>query len=530
VLLALSLLLLLLPPAHAATPTESAWGDVDGAGQPGAAPDAAPASPGPLGGFSALGLLQVRLSRSSIVPTNPFLDGQIVGQLGGLNGTTTSLEDRSTLAEQRADAFLTWAPRVLDGRAALTAAFEVDYVWGDQAYQTGGNKGGGFGGDQVNLQTRRLYGRFSPRLPGGNDLTVYAGLQFLSDGAHDPHTSTPDALFRHGGGLMFWGSEAAGLAAYGRVHDSFGDRLFYRVGGFTLLENGVAQADDATLWVADAEVVPAYAVDLGLHAWWLKDGTGGSGGSLGVGPTSQLSQLQGGPRLSFLSADGTAVETDADLVWLGADAGWNRDLDRGPVGLRGLGVLNLGRLYLTGQPDVDVRGWLVDGEARWRWTRGAGSELRVEGLASSRDGTGSGAYTGVVTGNSYGVVGASWTTHGTLLLFSDPQAIDRQVAVVSDVSGGGHGLAALCSRLGYDPIPNRLTVTANVAHAAQPQQGAVGTETGLAVVAHPLPLLDVGLRGAVVSGARVPALDTGDLSSLPAWPWAIQAHLQWVLF
>ncbi|NOY27956.1 MAG: hypothetical protein GXP62_18990 [Oligoflexia bacterium] len=149
-----ALLLLLVGVAAAALPPESVWSTGP---DPDAAPPQAQPAPAPSTGFTAIGLLQARVTRSSVVTTNPFLDGQVVGSLGGLNGTSTSLDDRTLMGEQRADGFFTWAPTILDGRAALTAAFEVDFGWGDQAYQTGGNRGGGFGGDQVNLQTRRLY-------------------------------------------------------------------------------------------------------------------------------------------------------------------------------------------------------------------------------------------------------------------------------------------------------------------------------------------------------------------------------------
>lgn len=526
---------LLVGAALAGTPAESVWGVDDGTGaDAGVAPDVAPTVPAGKE-LSALGLLQARVTRSSVVTTNPFLDGQVIGSLGGINGTTTSLDERSFMSEQRAVGFLTWAPGLLDGQAALTAAFEVDFVWGDQAYQTGGNKGGGFGADQVNLQTRRLYGSFEPHLGGGHDLTLIAGLQFLADGAFDPHSATPDRLFRHGGGLKIWGSEAAGVAAYGRYRTDWGTRLHYRIGGFALVENGVGLADDVTMWVADAELHPAYAVDVGLHTWWLKDNSGGSGGSLGIGPTSQLSQLQGGPRLIFQDAAGDAAEVDADLLWLAADAGWNRDLSCGPIGLKAGGLLNLGRLYVTDQEDVDVRGWLVDGEARYRWTRGQGSVISLQGLASSRDDGGVGGqspdtYTGIVTGNSYGVVGAVWATHGTLLLFPDPGAINRQVAVVSDVSGAGQGLVAAALSVGFDPLPNQLTLRGTSAHATSAAGDPLGTETGGAVVWHPLPLMDLGLHGAFVTGAEVIDPTTSQLTELPAVPWTVLAHLQWVLF
>ncbi|RME24581.1 MAG: hypothetical protein D6798_10865 [Deltaproteobacteria bacterium] len=521
--------------AEAAVPAEATVADGLGGGNgaPGGDGTSAgavrPRPAPPPAALSALGLFQLRMTRSSVVTTNPFLDGQVVGALGGINGTTTDLEDRSMLVEQRADAFLTWAPPLLDGRASLTAGFEVDFAWGDQAYQTGGNKGGGFGADQVNLQTRRLHASFEPDLGGDDRLRLVAGLQFVADGPHDPHQSGPDALFRHGGGLCFWGSEAAGLAGFGVVRGPRGDLLHTRLGGYSLVENGVAEADDVTLWMADAEAHPAYAWDVAVHAWWLKDNSGGSGGTLGLGPTSQLSDMQGGPRLSVVAEDGTAAEVDADLAWIGADVGYNRELAEGPVGFRGGGFLNAGRLYVTDQPDIDVFGWLAVLELRGRWAAGAGSEARIELLATSPDDTRSDRYTGIVTGNSYGVAGAVWATHGTLLLFSDPRAINRQVAVVADVSNRGQGLLAITSSLGWDPVPDRLTLRGTAAHARRPDGGPLGTEVNGAILGRPLPLLDLSLEAAVVMDARIVDPTSQQWTELPANPWAVILHTGWIL-
>lgn len=508
--------------ARAEVPVEAPPGVPDVPEAP-EAPTVRPALPAPPP-FQAMGLFQARGTRSSVVATNPFLDGQVVGSLGGSNGTTTSLDERTMMAEQRGVGFFTWTPGLTDGRAALTAAFEIDFGWGDQAYQTGGNKGGGFGADQVNLQTRRLYATFLP-VRGEHELKVLAGLQFVADGAADPHTSSLERLIRQGGGLGIWGSEAAGLSLYGRHRDGFGERLRWRLGAYTLVENGVGLADDLTLCMADATLVPAWRVDLGLHGWWLKDNTGGTGGSLGVGPFSQLSALQGGPSLAV--GEGTAP--DADLLWLAADLGFNRELRQGPLGARVFGLFNLGRLYLEGVEDVAVRGHLLQGEARWRYAPGSGSVLGVQGLLSSRDGTGEGAYTGVLTGNSYGIVGATWASHGALLLFPDPGAINRQVAVVADLSGGGQGLRALTVQGGYDLVPERLTAQGTLAMAATGRGEAVGRELGLGLLGRPLPLLDLGLRAAVVPGAYALDPSTGARTALPSWPWTVIAHLQWLL-
>ena len=278
-----------------------------------------------VGGLDAFAIFQTRTSATDLASTNPFLDGQVVGTIGGTSGIAVDPEQVALNTEQRASAFLTWKPEVLSGKAALSAAFEVDWVFGDRSYGTGGNTGGGFGADQVNLQTRRLHADFFPRLGEGHDQHIAVGLQFVGDSVNDPTAPGPDGLLRSGGRLMFWGSEAAGVTIYGRLHDGWGDRLRYRVGAYTLYEQGLGLPDDIWLAVADAQWHPYQATTVGIHAWYLQDRGAGTAGALGTGPTSALSELQGGPRLD--PYDGLAAppeaEIHADLVWLGLDGDFN---------------------------------------------------------------------------------------------------------------------------------------------------------------------------------------------------------------
>ncbi|MBW2258385.1 MAG: hypothetical protein JRI25_27850, partial [Deltaproteobacteria bacterium] len=117
------------------------------------------------------------------------------------------------------------------------------------------------------------------------------------------------------------------------MRDGFGDRLLYRLGSFVLHEEGMALADDVTLHVADARWQPTWATGFGLHLWYLRDRSLGRAGTLGVGHTSLLSELQGGPDLDLRpGGTGTAPEVNADLLWIGLDAGYNHRLDRGPLG------------------------------------------------------------------------------------------------------------------------------------------------------------------------------------------------------
>ena len=460
-----------------------------------------------------LGLVQTKATATNVVTTNPFFDGQVVGVLDGTAGATTSATDTTWVTEQRAVGFLGYKPAVLGGKARLTAAFEVDFAWGDAAYGIGGNTGGGFGADQVNLQTRRLHADFWSSALRHEQHTV-VGLQFVGDSAADPTADSPDDLLRSGGRLMVFGSEAAGLSVYGRVRNGWGERLGYRLGAYTLVENASAQPDDVTLFMADAQLHPAYRTTLGLHGWVLRDRSGGQGGALGVGPGSALAELQGAAPID-------AAGADADLAWLGADLGWNHDLAGGPVGLTGLALTNLGTVRPEQGADIGVQAALLDAEARWRWTAGEGSVIRAEALYVTGDSVSTPTYTGFVTGNAYGIAGAVHNTHGTVLLHPDVLSINRQVSHSGDVAAAGRGMLSLTADVGYDPIPDRLTVSLGGGHAAF-GGGTTAQEVHARVVGQPLLFLRTGLTGAYL------ARPSGQAT--PNDAWAVYAHLDWLVF
>jgi hypothetical protein len=460
-----------------------------------------------LGVFSARGVL------TDVVTTNPLVTGQVIGTLGGTNSTTTE-PVIGAYTEERVGAFFSYAPALLDGRAALDAAFEVDFAWGDQSYASGGNTGGAFGGDQVNLQTRRL----GARVEWFEQQTVVVGLQFVGDSVNDPATSKLDDLVRSGGGLSFFGSEATGIAAYGTVGDRGGERLRYRAGVFTLYEQAFAEGDDVTLFVADAQAAPAYATRVGVHGWALRDRAGGAAGIAGSGPASALSELQGGPRLDFRTdPNEIAPEVDGDVLWLAADAGYNASLAQGRAGLRGVAVLNTGRIYVADRGDIDILGGYAEVEGRLRYALGSGSVGRVGAVFSTADTDGDDVYTGVLTANSWGIAGAIHATHGCYLLFPDTGSINREVAVVADVSGAGRGLFAVTGGLGWDAVPERVNFAVGVGHARS-TLGSLGTELNLRAAAHPFPLATVALVGAAVAG-----------SALPEAPWTALLTFDWLV-
>lgn len=527
-----------------------------------------PTPPPTKSGFTPLILHQVRAVGTNVVSTNPFLDGQVIGRLGGTNGTTVLTEDgldldgdgerdedvaNSAFVEQRVNAFLTWAPPLMDGQLSFTAGFEVDFLWGDQSYGTGGNVGGGVGADQVNLQTRRLHMTYSPPLGARHKLDLVVGQQFVADGAYNPATARPDDLFRTGGGLKLWGTEMAGVSAYGRVLDGTGDRLRYKLGRYNLVENGAGLSDDVHMWMADLTAQPRDKLWMGLHGALLRDASGGRGGALGVGPGSQLSGLQGGPDLelppiveapteAFPDGQELAQEPDAKLIWVGADLQYNHRLDQGKLGFTGALLGNFGSVYLKGAPDVNVQGWMADLELRGRYAPGAGSVARLEALATSRDGTGPSAYTGLITGNSYGIVGAYYATHGCYLLFPDRGAINRLAPAVQDISNRGQGLVALTGNIGYDVFPNKVTATVGGGWAQGQESSPVklGVETNARLAFKPWIGSELALSAARLTGSALPDAARTALAqaadpaaapvTLPGAPWTVILSMDNLLF
>jgi len=503
-----------------------------------------PERPDPGSGFTFLGLMQTRAITSNVIPTNPVLDGQIIGVLGGTNLTSVLPEDgeldldgdgepdedqgATGVVEQRMTAFLTYAPPVYDGELSFTAGFEVDFNWGDRSYGTGGNTGGGIGADMVNLQTRRLHATYRKKLGPRHDLEVVSGLQFVGGSVHNPARAQPDDLFRSGAGISIMGTEAAGVTAYGRIHDSWGDRFRYKAGVYTLLEQGSARVDDATLLQLDIAAQPEFAWWLGLHAWALQDRTHGTAGALGSGPSGALSELQGGPRLDFRVGDQEVNPwVDGDFAWVMGDVGYNHRLDRGPMGFSALAGANVGKIYVKDQLDVPVRGWFTDGEFRVRYAPGQASVARLGWLATSRDGNGRDAYTGVLTANQYGVVGAVYATHGCLLLFPDPMSINRMAAVVGDISNRGLGVRALTGSVGYSIVPGKLDTQVGGGHAIDGLGSNMGTELNGRLTAHPWLFTNLSVAGAKVVNSELRGLDD---KPLPDDPWTIIVSMDNLFF
>ena len=207
---------------------------------------------------------------SNIAPTNELLRGQIIGRLFGPNTTTTS-DKTSSYFEQRFVPMFIYTPSILDGVATFRSLFKIDMTWGDAAYGTGGNVGGGINAGQVNLQT--LLANVDIK-PIDADWNVVVGLQRLFDNVRDPHQISLGTAQTSAYKLAYWGTQAVGLNFFKNLTPTSQMRFGY----FQLFENVIQENDDVALWMLDYEARVAPLVEFGADAWYVWDRGKSAGG------------------------------------------------------------------------------------------------------------------------------------------------------------------------------------------------------------------------------------------------------------
>lgn len=491
-------------------------------------------------GLTFLGLYFARMTRTNVQSSSQLADGQVIGRLFGPNGTTTA-DEGSSYVEQRYLGFFDYRPPLLGGRVALKAAFEVDFTFGDASNGVKANAGGAINGDVVNLQTKRM--AIDVQLMKGLDLSV--GLQPLADSAHDPTTVLPDTLMHGGAHLSLWATDAAGINLFYKPHP----RLAGRLGWYDLYLNQTSKDDDVQLFMADGELGLGEATRIGAHLWWLRDRSNGVGSALGAGPGSALADYNGALRLPI---DPDLAQ--GDVFWAVLDASHNRWLQGGPLSLSGFLAFNFGgydvvpgacraadaRVPCTSpvfdDTPADLFAIMADAEAAWRWGRTNGDVVSVEMLyASGDDRPDDRVLSSMVTGNNYGVPGALYGTHRSLLLFPDLKSVNRQVAVVYDPANLGYGVMAGFVNGAVDLIDDTLNLklgmaVAQAAAAPAGQDRFIGIEGNAELMYRPMPFLWFGLHGGMV---RLGKFLEGKVATDPipeGRPWTTYASLTWVHF
>lgn len=473
------------------------------------------------------------------------LKGVSLGPIGiGQNiGSATRVGDRSEAyyIEQRWIPVLSYSPWFTDDIATFRAQFEVDFMWGQAANQLQHNQGGGFNADQVNIQTKNVNVAIYPtRNP--KDVTILLGTQPIYDTIYDPTLTGLSEIVRTGYKLAFIGSDATGLSL-------FSDR--YGIAKASFFPLGVAQPDKAAngdarfafvyLLTADYayRVLPTTVV--GLSLWRLQDDTKGAAfayeGLVKSGPSSTgLFPYTGVARLNVEQPVG-------GVSYLGAHFHHDVNFRRSDFAASGFVMLNFGG-FTSANPDtqtlpkVDILGVSGNLELMWNWGKTAADLITLEGMFVSGDSDPSdGKFTSAFTLNNYGLPGAVWFNHKTLILFPFSSTVSNYTGAVTDISNQGFGLVSGIVSAAWDIVPDTLNFKVGAAYAqsaVRPPMTPEGIERGRTIGIELNAELKYSIRYLMTVGLHFAWLDLGNFydgnPEVTSDPYAAFATFTWYAF
>ncbi|RMH69235.1 MAG: hypothetical protein D6675_13320 [Gemmatimonadetes bacterium] len=466
----------------------------------------------------------------NISSTTDVFKGQTVGRLFGGNYTSTN-GPATSYFEQRLLPFLIYQPKIFNGKALLRASFEVDWTWGDQNYGAGGNFGGGFGGDQTNIQTQNIEVELIPR-PGW---AINLGLQRLYDTPYNPYRTFFSTMTYTGYRLHFWGSDAVGISVR---HDQDFARL--KLGYYQLYENNIQERDDVALWEAMYERDLTKTWRQGVSFWYVHDRSNGEGGVsiFNQGLTSALTAYNGVFRFP-LGSD----PYRADIFWLGTFFNQNPEFTLGRFALNGYAIANLGYVQQHDEDgwrtSTDIFGMAANLRAGYKYGQTAKDAVTLDILFTSGDDDAldDDLYSGVITGNTWTSPGALVISSGAYLLFPHGNVVNRYVSAVSDLSNLGYGLIAGTLNFSKDIIPNKFSAKAGTALAlstVEPENGGrlIGLEVNGSVGYQFKIFMDWELYGAYLALGDFydSALTNGNQTEKPDNAWALFSVFKWLMF
>lgn len=479
---------------------------------------------------------------SDMYPENDFLKGQVVGRLFGGNTTKTSTEYTSAYVEQRLIPFFIYQPNLFNGKATLRASFELDWTWGDAAYGAGGNFGGGFSADQVNLQTQNLELELNP----AKGWFVNIGLQRIFDTPYNPYKTMFDKMTTTGYRLAYFGTDGVGIS----VRKDW-DFSRIKAGYYKLYENYVQLNDDVTLMELTGEKDISRNWKLGASAYYMRDRASGAGGVsiLSQGLNSLLATHNGVYKFNFKNTD-----YKADIVWLGTFFGRNTEHWNDPLMVTGFVNFNIGNtdtLVNSKDPSLGytkatkIMGVAANLRASYRYGQTTNDVVTLDALYSSGDSDGlkDGVYSGVITGNQWGAPGAIFISSGAYLLMPHGNVVNRYTPAIMDISNMGYGLTAVTLNASKGIITNRLTAKLGTAAAisnVQPLGGGslIGTEFNGNIAYNFGPFMSLELHGAYLmlgdfydskqSSYGSPV--NGGVDERPVNPWTSFLVFKWLMF
>ena len=489
-----------------------------------------------------IGYYLTRYEAINIAPANDFLKGQVVGRFYGGNSTESLSDAYSNYLEQRFLGMLSYSPRLFDGWARMRMSFELDWTWGDANYGSGGNFGGAFGADFVNMQTQNLFFEFHPN----KKWYVNLGLLRFYDNTSVPYYTGTNELLTTGYRLSLFGSDASGLSA----HWSPAADRHIKFGAYQLYENNVEQNDDVIVYELDVEQDLSIKTTLGLSLHYLTDdgssqNGGGEGGVsiLGQGLNSLLSGYNGVARLNL--ADETYR---AQVYWLGTHFDHDPMLEQGRFGYSGFvyttrGQVDVDSIRVSGAKQatdgVSIAGYAGNLRLAYKYGKNPRDRIVLDGIFSTGDGdnVADEVYSGVLTGNNWTSPGAVFFGTGLYLLLPHGDVVNRYYAATIDIQNMGFGLMAGVAQLSYDIIPYKLRVEGNLGYAASPVAPSggghvLGFEKNLGVVYTPRVFFDLELHASQLSLGDFydSTVTNGGITGRPADPWTVILLLKWIMF
>ena len=398
---------------------------------------------------------------------------------------------------------------------------EIDMNWGDLGGQVGRNQGGALGGDSINVETKNLYLWF--KVPDTSiDFTV--GLQNQTDAY---------------AGVLYGAADMAGIFMTGKF-----EPVTFKLGWAKLYENQLQKTDDATLYVAEVNLLPAKAVSLGLNFYALQDDTGRA-----AGINTKLNPLD---------------QTTANATWILANRklllytpGFNATIKAGPATITGFAFYQWGTAepMLPGGVDIDVNAY--GGDLRADLKLGP-ANVFLEGLYQSGDDKtdeynapiGLGDYQGPAAALNGPAGNSSYTRTRMQILLASWDAINIAQCLVG-CSGGvygdslglqGRGLWHVAAGANFD-VTKSLKVEANAGYAAavkmrsatapgRPADAAfrdkdLGTEVNAGINYNIAKGLDFGLFGAYLFLGDFNKTSATGPGSDPEDPWSGYARVNY---
>ena len=415
--------------------------------------------------FTLINYFFTRATATNMLANPLGLKGVSLGPLGLTAGSKVGVDDEriATYIEQRWIPVLSYSPPFADNFATFRAHFEIDYTWGFTSNAVGQNQGGGINADQVNIQTRNVHVAITP-LRDPRKLTIIAGTQSVYDTPYDPTITSVFDIVRTGYKLSFFGTEMTGLSLYSRY-----DMHRWKLGWFPLritLPN-TAEGDPSFEWLwlgtLDYALTLTPGTEIGLSYWHLSDETQGSHEVYPLVTTGP-----GGRGLSPYTGVRTVPidEATGDVHYLGVNFNHNLKFNRGPLAASGFVLFNTGRF--ESQKDeigegrlasLDVGGLAADLELAYNWGHTRDDVITLHGIFTTGDEEAADdQYDSVFTLNYYGLPGAVFFDHKTLLLFPFTSTISNYTGAVSDISNQGHGITAAIATAAWDVIPHTLNL------------------------------------------------------------------------